>query len=231
MSEEKRKEKRLHTPDLTSELSDGKSGFFVVVDDVSCNGVGMQNVPDAFDSTVKKCLAAINASSQNFKLTLQPCWTQLSTEGKYKNIGFRIEEPSETWIDFVGSLSREVPDGGKREDIRHTTGGLMALISDGTKTYYGVVDDISHSGLRLTQISQELDESAEKYSVVIQSPTGDVKVSMHPCWMRTSQRGMYRTIGFKVQGPPKGWQKLISEIEKEGSNISLFLLDEEETIE
>ena len=108
---------------------------------------------------------------------------------------------------------------------------MMALISDGVKTFYGVVEDISQNGLRLGQISPELDETAEKFSVIIQSPSGDVKVSMHPCWMRTSQKGMYRTIGFKVQNPPKGWQKMITEMENEGSNVNLFVLDDEEMLE
>ena len=231
MSDEKRQERRLRTPDLKSELSDGKSGFFVVVDDVSSNGIGLDRVPDSFDSTVQKCLAVINASSQDFNLTLQPCWTQSSPEGKHKRIGFKIDNPSTAWLEFVESLTTEENDGGKREDVRHHTSGMMALISDGTKTFYSVVEDISQSGLRLGQVSPELDESAEKYSVVIQSPSGDVKVSMHPCWMRTSKKGMYRTIGFKVQNPPKGWQKLISDMEKDGSNLSFFVLDDEEILE
>ena len=229
MSEDKRQEKRLQMkPDLKSELSDGKTGFFVVVDDISSNGIRMGKVPENFDATVQKCLAVVNASSDDFKLTLQPCWSTSSTQGEYKKIGFKIENPSKAWLDFVTGLQKRSGNENERGADRHNTTGLMALISDGKKTYYGVVDDVSQSGLQLSQVSPDLDDSASQYSVVIQSPTGDVKVSMHPCWMRTSQKGMYRTIGFKVENPPAGWQKLITELEREGSNLSFLVVDDED---
>lgn len=228
MSEEKRQEKRLTTPDLKSEISDGKAGFFVVVDDVSNNGVSLGQVPEGFDETVQKCLAVVNASSSDFKLTLQPCWSKSTLQGEYKKIGFKIEKPSQAWLDFVEELKGRSEQENKRDNDRHNTTGLMALISDGSKTFYGVVEDVSQSGLQLSQISPELDDSASQYSVVIQSPAGDVKVSMHPCWMRTSKKGMYKTIGFKVQNPPSGWQKLIKELEREGSNLSFLVVDDED---
>lgn len=228
MSTEKRHETRVAAPDLESEISDGKSGFFVVVDDVSNSGVGLGQVPEGFDETVQKCLAVINASSQDFKLTLEPCWTEASSKGEFKKIGFKIDEPSNAWLEFVKELQAGLEFERKRNDERHTTQGLMALISDGKNTFYGVVEDLSESGLRLSQISPGLDESASRYSVVIQSPSGDVKVSMHPCWMRTTKKGMYKTIGFKVRNPPAGWQKLITELESEESNLSFLVLEDEE---
>lgn len=228
MTKEKRRERRFQAPDMKSEISDGKSGFVVVVDDVSRSGVGVGKVPKGFDETVQKCLAVINASTKDFKLVLHPCWIQATPGESYKKIGFKIDDPSESWLQFVKGVIENSQIESERSDARLPTQGMMALISDGTKTYYGVVDDLSENGLRLSQIPPELDDTASNFSVVIQSPTGEVKVSMLQCWLRTTKKGMYKTIGFKVQNPPPGWQKLIAELEKEDSILSFFVLEDEE---
>lgn len=225
---EKRNERRFQAPDLESEISDGKSGFFVIVDDVSSSGIGAGQVPEGFDSTVKQCLAVVNATAQEFNLTLEPCWVQPTPEDHFKKIGFKIEDPSDSWLDFVKSVREGLQVESERADARMNTQGLMALISDGKKTFYSVVEDLSERGMRLSQVPQDLDESVSHYSVVIESPAGDVKVSMHPCWLRISKKGMYKTIGFRVHNPPAGWKKLISSLENEDSNLKFLVMEDEE---
>ncbi len=225
---EKRHERRFQAPDLDSELSDGKAGFFVVVDDVSLSGIGMGQVPEGFDSTVQKCLAVVNATAMEFKLSLQPCWVHSAPQDHYKKIGFKIEDPSDSWLDFVRSVMEGSQIDCERNHERLQTQGLMALISDGKNTFYSVVEDLSESGMRLSQVPQDLDESASHYSVVIESPAGDVRVSMKPCWLRVSKKGMYKTIGFRVHNPPDGWQNLISSLANEESNLSFLVLEDEE---
>jgi len=223
---ERRNDKRYPTPDLESNLSDDNGAYIVVVDDVSNSGVGMTKVPEGFDESVQKCLAVVNASMDDFKLVLHPCWIQTTSENNYKKIGFRIEDPSSEWLEFVQGVRKGAEKENLRSGARHTTQGLMALVSDGKMTFFGVVEDLSEKGLRLSQIPKNFDDTVDTCSVVIQSPTGDVKVSMHPCWIRSAKKGMYKTIGFKISNPPAGWQKMIEDMQKENGTLNFLVMSE-----
>jgi len=228
MTSERRKSLRFATPDLKSNISDGKSAFFVVVEDVSKTGVGVSQVPEGFDETVHKCFAVINAPLEDFKLALQPRWVHATGKGKYKRIGFQIDDPPDEWLDFVEEIKDGPREKTERSASRHKTLGLMALVSDGKTTYFGVVEDLSASGLRLTQVPADFDDSAATCSAVVHSPTGDVNVSMHPCWIRSTNKGMYKTIGFQIHNPPAGWQGLIEELGSENGQLGFLVLGDEE---
>ena len=151
----------------------------------------------------------------------------MSGKGKYKKIGFQIDNPTAEWINFVEQVKGDLDKKTPRKDSRHRTQGVMAVISDGKSTYIGVVEEISASGLRLTQVPTEFDDSAGECKAVIQSPSGDQKFSLHPCWVKSTNRGMYKTVGFKIENPPTGWQDFIKELEKESGNFSFLLLGDD----
>jgi hypothetical protein len=227
MSENRRKCERYKTSGLESNISDGKSAFLVVVEDISKTGVGVSEIPADFDDTVHKCLAVINAPLEDFKLDLNPKWVRSAGNGKYKKIGFQINNPSAEWVKFVEQIKGD-PDGKtQRTDSRHGTLGLMAFISDGRSTHISIVEEISKNGLRLTKIPTEFDDSADEYKAVVQSPSGDKKVSLHPCWVKSTNKGMYKTVGFKIENPPSGWEDFIKELEKETGNLSFLLLEDD----
>lgn len=227
MAEERRKSSRFQPPGLKSNLSDGSSAFSVVIDDVSKTGVGVSQVPEGFDETVRNCFALINVPPEDFSLILHPCWVRTSSQGKYRRIGFHIDDPPPEWVYFVEGLKRKTVKETQRESSRHKILGLMAVISDGRTKYYGVVEDISASGLRLTQVPADFDESADSCSGVVRSPSGDVNVSLHPCWIRATNRGMYKTIGFRIHNPSPGWQKVIEELEKSGGQLGFLVMGED----
>jgi hypothetical protein len=227
MTEERRKSKRYQTPEFKSNLSDGNSAFFVALDDVSTTGVGVSQVPEGFDESVHTCFAVINAPLGDFTLVLHPRWVASSGEGKCKRIGFQIDNPPAEWVDFVESFKDESGERNQRESARHKILGLMAVISDGKTKFFGVVEDLSENGLRLTQVPADFDESAGICSAVVNSPTGDVHISMHPCWIRPTHKGMYKTIGFKIHNPPPGWQGLIEELEKNKGQLGFLVLGDE----
>ncbi|GAB4340799.1 MAG: hypothetical protein Kow0089_14740 [Desulfobulbaceae bacterium] len=227
MAEERRKHKRYPTPDLQSNISDGSGSFLVVVEDVSRSGVGMAQVPEGFDETVHKCFAVINAPLKDFKLTLQPRWVHATDEGRCKRIGFQIDEPSAEWLEFLREVGGREEKGEEERSDRHSLQGLLALISDGEKTYFGVVENLSEKGLRLSNVPADFNDAATSCTVTLQSPTGDVKVSMHPCWIRSTNRGMYKTMGLRIHNPPEGWQELIEELGRDDSSLGLFVVGEE----
>lgn len=231
MAEERRKSSRFQSPGLKSNLSDGSSAFVVVIDDVSKTGVSVSQVPEGFDETVGNCFAVINAPLEDFTLVLRPCWIDPGDHGKYKRIGFHIDDPPPEWVDFVEGLNKS--NAGKktqRLSPRHKILGLMAVISDGKTNHFGVVEDLSASGLRLTQVPAGFDESADSCSGVVQSPSGDVHVSLHPCWIRATNRGMYKTIGFRIHNPPPSWRKIIEELEKSGGQLGFLVMGEDEEL-
>lgn len=229
MVDERRKSERFQTPDLKSSISDGKSAFLVVVEDISKAGVGVSQIPADFDETVHKCLATVNSPMEDFQLNLSPRWVDLASDGKYKRIGFQIDNPPAKWLKFVEGMT-----SGKtqRTGDRLKTLALMSMVSDGKSTYMGIVEEISEDGLRLTQVPTDFDDTTGKCTAVVQSPNGDLNISMHPCWVKSTNKGMYKTIGFQIKNPPSGWQEFIKELEKESGDLSFLLLgddfDEEE---
>lgn len=228
MTDERRKSKRFQTPGLKSNLSDGNTAFFVMVDDVSKTGVGLSHVPEGFDETVHRCFAVINAPLEDFTLVLHPRWVHKAGRGDYKRIGFHVETPPAEWVDFVETLKGGTGEEVARVSPRQKILGLMAVLFDGRNKYFGVVEDLSKDGLRLTQVPAEFDESATSCSAVVHSPTGDVRVSLHPCWIRATSKGMYKTIGFQIHNPPQGWQGLIEELEKSGGPLGFMVVGEDE---
>jgi len=228
MGDERRKHERFETPGLKTNISDGNTAFVVVVDDVSKKGVGVSEVPSGFDETVTKCLAVVNGPLRDFELTLQPRWVHVSGKSKNKRIGFQISDPPIEWLDFVEGLKGEDAGRSKRKDQRFSTLGLMAIISDGKARYFGVVESISEHGLRLKQIPPEFDDAGGDCTAVVHSPTGDVHISLRPCWIKSTNRGMYKSVGFQIQNPPEDWQGFIKKMENEAGDLSFFLLKEDD---
>ena len=103
----KRSSERHMTMGLMSTVSDGKAAYLGVVEDISATGVCLSQVPAVFDDTVEQCFTVLKGSSRDFKVILHPCWARATNRGMYKVIGFRIEEPSESWEQFVEKVTAE----------------------------------------------------------------------------------------------------------------------------
>lgn len=228
MTDERRKGKRFQSPGVKSNLSDGNSAFAVQIDDVSKTGVGVSQIPEDFDETVRKCFAVITTPLEDFTLILHPRWVHAADHGKFKRIGFHIDDPPAEWVDFVETLKGEAVKEAQRTVARHRLLGMMAVISDGRKKFFGVVEDLSRNGLRLAQVAAHFDEAAANCVAVVHSPTGDVRVTLHPCWFHATNRGMYKTIGFKIQNPPAGWEKMLEELEKNDGKLDFLVIDDDE---
>ncbi len=87
----------------------------------------------------------------------------------------------------------------------------------------GVVEDISQSGVRIAQIPADFDDDIDHCTAVIHCPTGDYTITLQPCWSRSTNRGMYKTIGFLIVNPPPDWQSILDQLE-EGAGMELGFL-------
>ena len=107
MDRNKRSSERHMTMGLMSTVSDGKAAYLGVIEDISDEGVCLSQVPAVFDDTVEQCFTVLKGPSNDFKVVLRPCWARATNRGMYKVIGFQIEDPSESWKEFVERVASE----------------------------------------------------------------------------------------------------------------------------
>ena len=106
-------------------------------------------------------------------------------------------------------------DTNKRSSERHVTMGLMSTISDGKASYLGVVEDISATGVCVSQVPAVFDDTAEQCFTVLKGSSRDYKVILHPCWARATNRGMYKVIGFRIEEPSESWEQFVEKVTAE----------------
>ena len=112
-----------------------------------------------------------------------------------------------------------------RNSIRHKTLGLMSNISDGKSTFVGVVEDISPGGLRISKVPASFDDTVERCYSIVNGPENDFAIAILPRWMQTTNKGMYKMIGFEIENPPADWTAFVEGV-KENSGPFRFLMSD-----
>jgi len=113
-------------------------------------------------------------------------------------------------------------DTNKRSSERHMTMGLMSTVSDGKAAYLGVVEDISATGVCVSQVPAVFDDTAEQCFTVLKGPSRDFKVILHPCWARATNRGMYKVIGFRIEEPSESWERFVEKVTAETAPFNVM---------
>lgn len=108
-------------------------------------------------------------------------------------------------------------DTDKRSSERQLTMGLMSTVSDGKDAYLGVVEDVSSTGVCLSQVPAVFDDTVEHCYTVVKGPTRDFKIVLRPCWAKATNRGMYKVIGFQIEGPTDSWRDFVERISMENN--------------
>ena len=98
---------------------------------------------------------------------------------------------------------------------RHRTLGLMSNVFDGKSAVVGIVEDISRTGLRVSNIPASFEDRAETCYMVVNGPKHDFHLVLIPRWSRSTNRGMYKTIGFQVAKAPDNWTQFLECVENE----------------
>ena len=101
----------------------------------------------------------------------------------------------------------------RRVSERHLTLGLMSNIFDGRSAVLGVVEDISHAGIRISNIPASFEDNVLTCYTVVNGPRRDFHLALQPRWVQFTNRGMYKMIGFQIQEPPPSWTGFIDSIE------------------
>lgn len=101
----------------------------------------------------------------------------------------------------------------RRLATRHNTLGLMSNVFDGRSAVLGVVEDISRTGLRVSNIPSSFKDSVETCYMVVNGPRNDFYLVLQPRWSHSTNRGMYKMMGFQIQDPPVEWEKFLSCVE------------------
>lgn len=115
-----------------------------------------------------------------------------------------------------------------RQSDRHKTLGLMSFISNGKSSVLGIVEDLSASGLRVAQVPLDFDDTVRQCKAVIHSPNGDFNIVLTPRWIKETNLGMYKTIGFQIVNPPASWTTFVAELESGASEIGFLIMNDNE---
>lgn len=108
LEENSRRSDRHDTLGLMSNISDGKSTYVGIVEDISSSGLRVSKVPVSFDDTVDRCYSVVTGPRNDLTIAIQPRWVQITNNGMYKMIGFQIENPPSNWTEFVNDLGQSV---------------------------------------------------------------------------------------------------------------------------
>lgn len=118
-------------------------------------------------------------------------------------------------------------DTNNRTSDRHAIMGLMSTVSDGKAAFFGVVEDISDTGVCLSQVPSVFDDTVEHCFTVVKGPTRDFKVVLHPCWAKATNRGMYKVIGFRIEDPSESWKSFVERVTSDTDPLNALVADSE----
>lgn len=108
-----------------------------------------------------------------------------------------------------------------RNSTRHETIGLMSNITDGKTTYIAVVEDISATGLRISQVPAGFDDTVGRCYSIVNGPKNDFTVALIPRWAQVTNKGMYKMIGFEIENPPGSWTEFVAGVRENTDPFSL----------
>ncbi len=88
--------------------------------------------------------------------------------------------------------------------------GLLSSMWDGESACIGVVEDVSATGIRVSQIPSKFDKNSQECFTVVHGPLQDFKVMLHPSWRLETKKEMYQLIGFQVVHPTANWKQFVA---------------------
>ncbi|MBU1453842.1 MAG: hypothetical protein KKD01_03865 [Proteobacteria bacterium] len=88
--------------------------------------------------------------------------------------------------------------------------GLLSSMWDGESACIGVVEDVSATGIKVSQIPSRFDKYCQECFSVVHGPLQDFKIILHPSWKLETRKEMYQLIGFEVVNPAANWKEFIA---------------------
>jgi hypothetical protein len=81
---------------------------------------------------------------------------------------------------------------------------------NGKSACIGVVEDVSATGILVSQIPSHYDEHSQKFFTIVHGPLQDFKLKLQAQWRSETKKEMYQMIGFKIVNPTLKWKKFLA---------------------
>lgn len=113
---EKRRQVRTKLKGYIADIADGHFIYGGMVEDVSLNGLRLNDLPDKFSVEGKKYSIVISGGPDSpcYKLKVAPCWRRKN--GILVDVGFNIAEAPAGWKTFVQNIMPKLKTGSAEED-------------------------------------------------------------------------------------------------------------------
>ena len=90
---------RIFVQGLSGDISDGKSSYTGVIDNISLSGMSISKLPKTVDNKAELLSVMVEGGNRYFKLLLKKCWETENEENK--TIGTEIQNSPWLWNEFV----------------------------------------------------------------------------------------------------------------------------------
>jgi hypothetical protein len=90
---------RVPVQGLSGDISDGKSYYTGVIENISLSGMSISKLPKTVNSKTELFSVMVEGGNRYFKLLLKKCW-EIENEGE-RTIGTEIQNSPWLWNEFV----------------------------------------------------------------------------------------------------------------------------------
>ncbi len=98
----------------------------------------------------------------------------------------------------------------RRQSTRCITENLQVSIADNRLYYPSKVENISVSGIKLSNIHTDFNENAGVYTCILYAPNKLwLNVDLLLKWVKEMKDGRYKIAGLKIHSPPHLWREFI----------------------
>ena len=98
---------------------------------------------------------------------------------------------------------------GKRRYARAAVEGYIGEIAAGNLVLSGVVDNVSHAGLRMSGLPAGFSVARSHYVAVVSGYDKKIKIIVRPRWFNAEDSD-HMAVGFKIIDAPWEWMMLVS---------------------
>jgi hypothetical protein len=105
----------------------------------------------------------------------------------------------------------------KRRHQRIEVQNAIAYLSDEVNAFSGNVSDVSHVGMLLTDIPNELNSQGKKFSIIVSAKGKDYKMLVVPKWI--SGKHAEKKMGLEILDDPFDWSVFVMNCEPADEDI------------
>ncbi len=98
----------------------------------------------------------------------------------------------------------------RRTSKRHATPGLMSSIWNGESACIGIIEDVSATGIRVSNIPSHFIEQSRKCFIIVHGPLQDFKLMLQARWKSETKKKTDQMIGYKIVKPTLNWKNFLA---------------------